>query len=92
MTIHCRRSLADSAGLWTRVRHAILVCVETKQYAVEGMTCAHCVAAVTAEVERLPGIASVSVDLNEGSLTVTGDSIDDGAIAAAVEEAGYSVT
>lgn len=65
--------------------------VETKRYAISGMTCGHCVAAVTAEVEKLPGISDVRVDLHEASLTVTGDLVDDGAIAAAVDEAGYSL-
>lgn len=65
--------------------------METKRFAIEGMTCAHCVAAVTAEVEKVPGISDVSVDLNDASLTVAGETIDDAAIAAAVDEAGYSI-
>lgn len=63
----------------------------TRQFSIEGMTCEHCVAAVTAEVAKVPGISEVQVDLNEASLTVTGDVIDEAAIRAAVDEAGYVV-
>jgi len=60
------------------------------RYAVEGMTCRHCVAAVTEEVSHVPGAEHVEVDLEHGSLTVRGDvSIAD--VRAAVEEAGYSL-
>jgi copper chaperone CopZ len=56
------------------------------------MTCGHCVAAVTEEVGSVPGVTGVAVDLDSGRLDVTGDGpIDDDAIAAAVDEAGYSV-
>jgi len=65
----------------------------TRQYRVAGMTCDHCVAAVTAEVGRLAGVSEVVVDLSGGTVTVTasGDAIDDAAVAAAVDEAGYTV-
>jgi copper chaperone len=61
-----------------------------KTYAVTGMTCAHCVAAVTAEVSTVPDAGEVAVDLATGMLTVTG-SPDDDAVRAAVDEAGYAV-
>jgi copper chaperone CopZ len=65
----------------------------TRTYVVEGMTCGHCVAAVTEEVEKVPGVTGVAVDLDSGRLDVTADgAIDDAAIAAAVDEAGYSVS
>ena len=62
-----------------------------REYTVAGMTCAHCVAAVTEEVEQVAGVQAVSVDLAGGRLAVAGDSLDDAAIRAAVEEAGYEV-
>ena len=62
------------------------------EYTVAGMTCAHCVAAVTEEVERVPGVATVQVALEGGRLAVGGEAFDDAAIRAAVEEAGYEVT
>ena len=42
-------------------------------YTVEGMTCGHCVAAVTEEVGQIPGVSDVSVTLEGGRLTVTSD-------------------
>jgi copper chaperone CopZ len=56
------------------------------------MTCGHCVSSVTEEVTQVPGVTDVDVDLATGGLTVTSDApVDDTAIQAAVEEAGYSV-
>jgi copper chaperone CopZ len=60
----------------------------TRTYAVEGMTCEHCVAAVTTEVRKVPGISDAIVDLEQGMLTVTGDASRQ-ALADAVDEAGY---
>ena len=64
----------------------------TSTFQVSGMTCAHCVAAVTKEVSGVPGVSDVQVDLASGRVTVTGiGSIDEGAAAAAVDEAGYQL-
>ncbi len=60
-------------------------------YTVVGMTCGHCVAAVTAEVEKIPGSERVEVDLASGTLVVSGEGIEADAVSAAVEEAGYSL-
>jgi copper chaperone CopZ len=61
-------------------------------YTVVGMTCGHCVSSVTEEVSQVPGVTDVDVDLATGGLTVTSDTpVDDAALQAAVEEAGYSV-
>jgi copper chaperone CopZ len=66
--------------------------VSTASYTVVGMTCGHCVNAVTEEVGAVPGVTSVDVDLASGGLTVTSTQpVDDGAVRAAVEEAGYEV-
>jgi copper chaperone len=66
--------------------------MSTASFTVTGMTCGHCVSAVTQEVSDLPGVTDVQVDLATGGLTVTSDSpVDDGAVRAAVEEAGYEV-
>lgn len=65
--------------------------METRTFTVVGMTCDHCVAAVTAEVAAVPGISTVSVDLQGASLTVSGERIDAQTIAAAVDEAGYAL-
>jgi copper chaperone len=64
----------------------------TARYTVVGMTCDHCVHAVTGEVSAVPGIDSVAVDLASGALTVDGPAADDrAAVAAAVDEAGYQL-
>jgi copper chaperone CopZ len=60
-------------------------------YKVEGMTCAHCVAAVTQSVSALPGAQDVVVDLESGRLALRGENIADDAVREAVEEAGYSL-
>ena len=66
--------------------------MSTSSYTVTGMTCQHCVSAVTEEVSGLPGVTAVQVDLPSGGLTVTSDTpVDDDAVRAAVEEAGYEV-
>lgn len=64
--------------------------VET--FTVTGMTCGHCVASVTTEVSKLNGVTRVDVDLATGSVTVeSNSSVDPGAFAAAVDEAGFAV-
>jgi len=63
--------------------------MSTARYAVTGMTCGHCVAAVTKEIEALDGVEQVEVSLDAASAVVTGD-VADAAVVAAVEEAGYS--
>lgn len=67
----------------------------TTDYRVNGMTCSHCVAAVTAELSKLPAVRGVAVDLVPGGLsrvTVTSDEpLDEASVTDAVDEAGYSV-
>ena len=66
--------------------------MSTTSYTVVGMTCGHCVDAVTEEVSAVPGVTAVDVDLASGGLTVSStEPVDDDAVRAAVEEAGYSV-
>lgn len=65
---------------------------QTSTYTVTGMTCGHCVSSVTEEVQEVPGVEGVDVVLETGALTVTStDPIDDAAVRAAVEEAGYQL-
>ena len=61
-------------------------------YLVEGMSCEHCVRAVTSEVSKVAGVARVDVELESGRVTVTSENgVDDAAVRAAVDEAGYEV-
>jgi len=64
----------------------------TSTYTVSGMTCAHCVQAVTSELSGLSGVDAVQVDLASGAVTVTSVAplaADD--VRAAVDEAGYEL-
>lgn len=66
--------------------------MNTSTYTVTGMTCGHCVGSVTEEVSHVPGVTQVDVDLATGGLTVSSETdVDDTAVRAAVEEAGYEV-
>ena len=58
-------------------------------YTVPDMSCGHCKAAVTKELSALAGVHSVDVDLDTKFVTVTGEGLDDEAMRAAIEEAGY---
>jgi copper chaperone CopZ len=62
-----------------------------RTFEVEGMTCAHCEASVREEVEELAGVDSAHADHTTGLLVVRGTKIDDGAIRAAVQAAGYDI-
>jgi copper chaperone len=64
---------------------------EQRTFNVTGMSCEHCVAAVSAEVGELPGVGSVDVDLASGALVVSGEALDGEAVRVAVEAAGYSL-
>ena len=64
----------------------------TNTYTVTGMTCSHCVQAVTGEISALPGVADVQVDLASGVVTVTSEApLADAEVRAAVDEAGYEL-
>lgn len=63
--------------------------LQTRVYVVDGMSCAHCEAAVREEVGTLPGVVDVRVDLASKRVEVDGDPVDDAAVRAAIEEAGY---
>jgi len=59
---------------------------------VTGMTCGHCVASVTEEVQEIAGVEKVDVSLETGALTVTSaEPLDDDIVRSAVEEAGYQL-
>lgn len=61
------------------------------KFTVEGMTCGHCIRAVTRAIHALDPEARVDVDLSAGIVTVTGDVAADQA-AAAIAAEGYPVT
>lgn len=64
----------------------------TATYQVKGMTCDHCVRAVSAELGRIGGVLDVKVDLATGAVTVeSAQPIPEDVLQAAVDEAGYEV-
>lgn len=62
-----------------------------RTFQVPGMTCGHCEASVKTEVGKVIGVASVDVDLSTKLVTVNGTDLDDAAIIAAIDEAGFEV-
>jgi copper chaperone CopZ len=65
---------------------------ETSTYTVTGMTCGHCVASVTEEIEEIAGVENVDVVLESGTVTVTSSTpLERAAVEAAVTEAGYAL-
>lgn len=76
----------------SRRRHQMANITTVSEYTITGMTCQHCVAAVTEEVSAIDGITDVHVDLATGLLRVTSAiPLDDSVVHAAVAEAGYEV-
>ncbi|MDQ2845093.1 MAG: heavy-metal-associated domain-containing protein [Actinomycetota bacterium] len=64
----------------------------TMTYTVTGMTCGHCVSAVSTEIGKLPGVSDVQVDLPTGAVTVTSAApLSLAQVADAVDEAGYEL-
>ena len=67
----------------------------TATYRVTGMTCDHCVRAVTDEVSAIPGVRDVEVDLVTGGEStvrvVSEDALSEDAVREAVDEAGYQL-
>jgi copper chaperone CopZ len=62
---------------------------ETLSYRVDGMTCDHCKAAVNSEVAKVAGVEAVDVDLDAKLVRVSGDGVEQEAVVAAIDEAGY---
>ena len=64
----------------------------TTTYQITGMTCAHCVNAVSQELSALPGVREVEMDLGAGTAKVVSDAVlplDE--VRNAVDEAGYQL-
>jgi copper chaperone len=62
---------------------------DIKTYTVAGMSCAHCVTALSEEVEHVAGVEWLEISLEAKRLTVRGRDLDDAAVRAAIGEAGY---
>jgi copper chaperone CopZ len=70
--------------------------MSTTSYGVTGMTCAHCVAAVTNEIGRIAGVSNVAIDLVVGGtsrVTVTSaEPLPMESVRDAIDEAGYTLS
>ena len=75
-------SLVPPRGILTDVKQLL-------RYTVPAMHCGHCERAVKEELSAVAGVSDVAVDLEAKRVTVTGESLDDAALRAAIEEAGY---
>ena len=74
--------------------HEVVAMIDTTQqltYSVPRVSCGHCRVAITNEVSPLPGVAGVEVDLEAKQVRVSGHDLDDAAIRAAIDEAGYDI-
>jgi copper chaperone len=65
--------------------------MEELTYSVPDVSCAHCRAAITEEVETVTGVREVEVDLEAKRVRVLGDGVDDALVRRAIAEAGYEV-
>jgi len=64
---------------------------DTITYSVPGVSCAHCKHAIEGEVSQVQGVASVEVDLDAKTVTISGEPLDEAALVGAIDEAGYEV-
>ena len=64
---------------------------QQRTYSVPDISCEHCRAAITTEVEAVPGVRAVVVDLDAGRVSVRATELDDAGVRGAIAEAGYDV-
>jgi copper chaperone len=64
---------------------------ETVTYNVPDVSCAHCKHSIESEVAQVQGVESVAVDLEAKTVTVVAGPLDEQAVVAAIDEAGYEV-
>lgn len=64
----------------------------TTVYKVTGMSCGHCEGSVSGEISQIPGVSSVKAVASTGEVTVVSDApLDDEAVRAALDEAGFEL-
>ena len=63
--------------------------MEERRYSVPGVSCEHCRAAITRELDAVAGVEQVDVDLDAKLVTVRGSRLADPQLLAAIDEAGY---
>ena len=65
---------------------------QTLEFTVTGMTCDHCVHAVTNAAKETPGVTDAKVSLEEGRAIVQGENINPEAVIEAIREEGYEAS
>jgi copper chaperone len=65
---------------------------QTIELSITGMTCDHCVNAVTGALKSVPGVQDAVVSLAEKAARVTGENLDPAKLIEAVKEEGYEAT
>lgn len=70
-------------------RSSFTIDAQALTYVVAGMSCGHCRVAVTEEVSKVAGVSAVDVDLDTKLVRVHGTDVDETAVVAAIDEAGY---
>ncbi|MGW0206507.1 heavy-metal-associated domain-containing protein [Streptomyces sp. NPDC003233] len=64
----------------------------TTVYKVTGMSCGHCEGSISGEISQLPGVSSVKAVASTGEVTVVSENpLDEEAVRAAVDEAGFEL-
>jgi copper chaperone CopZ len=66
--------------------------MDERSYLVPGMSCSHCKEAIEHEVSRVAGVTAVEASPETKLVVVRGASLDDAALRAAIDEAGYEAT
>jgi copper chaperone CopZ len=69
--------------------HERRIVSETFTYSVPAIHCAHCARSIREEVSEVEGVEDVDVELEAKVVTIRGLELDDGALRAAIAEAGY---
>jgi copper chaperone CopZ len=64
---------------------------EVLDYTVPDLSCSHCEVAVTEAVTAVGGVSAVEVDIEGKRVCVQGTDLDDAAVRAAIDDAGYEV-
>ena len=68
-----------------------MTATETITFVVPGMSCDHCVAAITAEALKVTGVVDVAIDLDTKRVVIRGSSLDEAGLRDAIDEAGFEV-
>jgi copper chaperone CopZ len=78
----------DDAGDVPSAEHALPL--EHRELTIKGMTCGHCVAAVTRALRECAGVANAQVDLSTGRAIVSGRDLNTSQLLDAVAQLGYT--